>query len=102
MALGAPIAIAALQAKTDAGNTSAKILTFDVNTETAQAIKDGQILLAIDQQPYVQGFMSVAALWLSITNGNDIGGGGPVLTGPSVVDQSNIDAILPFAQNNRR
>ena len=102
VALGAPIAIAALQAQTDAGNTSAKILTFDLNTETAQAIKDGKILLAIDQQPYVQGFMSVAALWLSITNGNDIGGGGPVLTGPSVVDKSNIDTILPFAQNNRR
>ena len=35
-------------------------------------------------------------------NGNDIGGGKPVLTGPSFVDATNIDVILPFAKNNTR
>jgi simple sugar transport system substrate-binding protein len=46
--------------------------------------------------------MAVTSLWLNLTNGNDIGGGGPVLTGPSLVDESNIDQILEFAQNNTR
>jgi simple sugar transport system substrate-binding protein len=46
--------------------------------------------------------MSVTALWLNITNGNDIGGGGPVLTGPSLVDKTNIAQILPYTKNNRR
>ena len=31
-----------------------------------------------------------------------IGGGQAVLTGPSFVDESNIDVILPFAENNTR
>ena len=44
----------------------------------------------------------MTSLYLKVKNGNDIGGGGPVLTGPSFVDQSNIDLILPFAENNTR
>ena len=40
--------------------------------------------------------MAVEALWLNLTNGNDLGGGKPVLTGPSFVDKTNIDQILPY------
>jgi simple sugar transport system substrate-binding protein len=99
--LGAPIALAALQGEGSASNT-AKIITFDLNLDAAQAIKDGKIEFSVDQQPYVQGFMAVTALWFNITNGNDIGGGKPTLTGPSIVDSTNIDKILPFTKNNRR
>lgn len=99
--LGAPIALAALDAKGDAGS-EAEVVTFDLNADVAQAIADGDIAFSIDQQPYVQGFMAVQSLWAYLSNGNDIGGGGPVLTGPSFVDAENIDTILPFAQKNTR
>jgi simple sugar transport system substrate-binding protein len=99
--LGAPFALAALQAEQSAGST-AKVVTFDLNQDAAQAIKDGKIAFAVDQQPYVQGYQSVLMLWMNITNGNDLGGGGPVLTGPSIVDSTNIDQILPYTKNNRR
>ena len=99
--LGAPIALAALQAQ-EAANNTAKIATFDLNQEAAQAIKDGKILFSVDQQPYVQGYLAVESLWLNLTNGNDIGGGKPVLTGPSIVDSTNIDQILPYTANNKR
>ncbi|WP_219417568.1 substrate-binding domain-containing protein [Pseudonocardia nigra] len=99
--LGAPYAVAALQAKTDAGS-EASVVTFDLNSEVAQLIADGEIAFSVDQQPYVQGFMAVQSLWMNLTNGNDIGGGQPVLTGPSFVDASNIEQILPYAQNNTR
>jgi simple sugar transport system substrate-binding protein len=99
--LGAPIALAALQAQEASSNT-AKLVTFDLNQEAAQAIKDGKIQFSIDQQPYVQGYMAVTMLWMNITNGNDIGGGKPTLTGPSIVDSTNIDQILPYTANNRR
>ena len=46
--------------------------------------------------------MAVTMLWMSITNGNDIGGGKPTLTGPSIVDKTNIAQILPYTKNNRR
>lgn len=99
--LGAPIAMAAVQSMDQAGSEAA-LITFDLNVEAAQAIQDGRIQFSIDQQPYVQGYMAVESLWLNLTNGNDLGGGQPVRTGPSFVDQSNIEQILPFAQNNTR
>ncbi len=101
VALGAPYALAATQAKADAGS-QAKIVTFDLNADVAQRIQAGDIDFSIDQQPYVQGFMAVQSLWANLSNGNDIGGGGPVLTGPSFVDRDNIGQILPYAQNNTR
>ena len=67
-----------------------------------QAIQDKKIEFSVDQQPYLQGYLAVDSLWLKLTNGNDIGGGKPVLTGPSFVDSSNIDKIAGFAANNTR
>ena len=99
--LGAPIALDALKAM-DAASSKAKLATFDLNVDAAQAIQDGKIQFSIDQQPYVQGYLAVNSLYLNKKNGNDMGGGGPVLTGPSFVDSSNIDVILPFTKNNTR
>jgi simple sugar transport system substrate-binding protein len=99
--LGAPQAVDALKAIEQA-NSSAKVVTFDLNEEAAQDIKDGTIAFSIDQQPYVQGYLAVTSLYLNIKNGNDIGGGKAVLTGPSFVDKDNIDKILPFTKNNTR
>jgi simple sugar transport system substrate-binding protein len=99
--LGAPIALDALKAVDSAGS-KAKLVTFDLNADAAKDIKDGKIEFSIDQQPYVQGYMAVTALYLNKKNGNDVGGGGPVLTGPSFVDKSNIGTILPFAQKGTR
>ncbi len=101
VALGADIALAANQAKADAG-TDTNIATFDLNADVAEQIEQGGILFSVDQQPYVQGYMAVTSLWLNLSNANDIGGGGPVLTGPSVVDESNIGPIIEHAKNNTR
>jgi simple sugar transport system substrate-binding protein len=99
--LGAPIAADALKAM-DASGSSAKLVTFDLNQEVAQSIQDKKIEFSIDQQPYVQGYLAVTSLYLYLKNGNDIGGGKPVLTGPSFVDATNIATILPFTKNNTR
>ncbi|NWJ71417.1 substrate-binding domain-containing protein [Pseudonocardia sp. ICBG1122] len=99
--LGAPVAMAAVQAKAASGS-SAAIATFDLDSDVATAVKDGRIEFSVDQQPYVQGYMAVESLWLAITNGNDLGGGGPVLTGPSLVDAANISRIAEYAARNTR
>jgi simple sugar transport system substrate-binding protein len=99
--LGADIALAAQKSIADAGS-KAQVATFDLNADVAQQIKDGGIAFSVDQQPYVQGYMAVTSLWLNLTNGNDIGGGGPVLTGPSIVDDKNIDPIIAYTKNNTR
>ena len=99
--LGAQIALAALQAE-QSSNSKATIATFDLNQDVAQDIQAKKIAFSVDQQPYVQGYQSVLMLWMNLTNGNDLGGGKPVLTGPSIVDQTNIAQILPYTANNRR
>ena len=99
--MGAPVGLVALQSIGTAGS-KAKVATFDLNLDAANAIKDGKIALAVDAQPYLQGYLAVESLWLYKTNGNIIGGGLSTLTGPAMVDASNIDVILPFAKNHTR
>jgi len=41
-------------------------------------------------------------LLLYLTNGNLLGGGKPVLTGPTIVDRTNIDQIAKFASADTR
>ncbi|HKS45959.1 MAG TPA: substrate-binding domain-containing protein [Amycolatopsis sp.] len=99
--LGAPMAMLAVQAAGGAGST-AKVATFDTNKNLVQAIKDGSVQWAVDQQPYLQGYLAVDSLWLYKFNGNTIGGGKATLTGPAFIDKSNIDAVSQFAANGTR
>jgi simple sugar transport system substrate-binding protein len=99
--LGAPSALDTIKALEGSGS-KAKIGTFDTNPDAAQAVQDGKIQWYIDQQPYLQGYMAITQLYLYKKNGNILGGGKPVLTGPSFVDSSNIGATLPFVKNNTR
>ena len=61
--LDAGVAGAAVQAK-DAAGSQAKIVTFDLNPEVVQAIKDKKVEFSVDQQPYLQGYLAVDSLWL--------------------------------------
>ncbi|MCZ0985626.1 sugar ABC transporter substrate-binding protein [Streptomyces diastatochromogenes] len=100
--LGAPYALTAVQSVGDAGS-KAKVATFDLNNQLTSAIKKGDIEFAVDQQPYLQGYLAVDSLWLYKNNGNYSGGGEqPVLTGPAFVDKSNVDQIAQFAAKGTR
>jgi simple sugar transport system substrate-binding protein len=99
--LGAPVALVAIQAISQA-NSSAKLYTFDTNAEEIAKIKSGAVQWAVDQQPYVQGYESVDSLWLYLTNGDLLGGGQTVLTGPSFIDASNVEQVATYAERGTR
>jgi ABC-type sugar transport system substrate-binding protein len=100
--LGAPFALTAVQAVSDAGS-QAKVATFDTNEELIGAIQSGDVQWAVDQQPYLQGYLAVDGLWLYEFNGNVSGGSEePVLTGPSFITKDNVDDIAKFAENGTR
>ncbi|MFE9111060.1 sugar ABC transporter substrate-binding protein [Streptomyces collinus] len=100
--LAAPVALTATRAVSD-GGSKAKVATFDLNKELVKAIQGGSILFAVDQQPYLQGYLAVDSLWLYKNNGNYSGGGvAPVLTGPAFVDKSNVAAVAAFAARGTR
>jgi simple sugar transport system substrate-binding protein len=99
--LGAQFALLAIQAENQSHST-AKIYTFDTSAAEIAKIKSGQVVWAIDQQPYLQGYLSVDSLWLFLTNGDLIGGGQTVYTGPAFVDSTNVDKIAQYAARGTR
>ncbi|EFP58583.1 MULTISPECIES: sugar ABC transporter substrate-binding protein [unclassified Dermacoccus] len=101
LGLGGPYAMAATKSVKDA-SSDAKVYTFDTSNEVLGAIKAGTIQWAVDQQPYLQGYLAVDALWLRKNNGNIVGGGQPVLTGPAFIDKSNVADVEKYAKSGRR
>lgn len=79
-----------------------KIASFDLNGELAQTIIDGKVQFTVDQQPWLQGYGAVDALWQVTRGGFKIGGGQLVLTGPAIVDKSNATPVLKFAKDGIR
>jgi simple sugar transport system substrate-binding protein len=100
--LGAPYALHALQSVADAGS-QAKVGTFDMNKEAIQAVKDGKLVFSVDQQPFLQGYLSVDQIWLYLQNGNVIGvGQRAVQTGPNIVTRENVADVEKFANQGTR
>ena len=99
--LGAPIALIAIQAIQSA-KSSAKLYTFDTNAAEIAKIKSGEVQWAVDQQPYVQGYLSIDSLWLYLTNGDILGGGQTTLTGPSFIDSTNVGKVAAYAERGTR
>ena len=99
--LGAPVALVAIQSINSAHST-AKLYTFDTNAALIAKIKSGAVQWAVDQQPYLQGYLAVDSLWLYLTNGNVIGGGVTVLTGPAFIDASNVAKVAQYAEAGNR
>ena len=67
--------------------------TFDMSPAVLDRIQAGTQTMAIDQQPYLQGFLATSMLAAHIDFGTKLATD-PVLTGPAIVDQSNIENAL--------
>jgi simple sugar transport system substrate-binding protein len=87
---GATPAIAALKQL----GSNVKLATFDLSKDVLNAIKAGDMLFAIDQQQYLQGYLPIVFLTYNNLYGLIPGGGQPVLTGPGIVDKTNVDKVI--------
>lgn len=67
--------------------------TFDMSPSVLDRIAAGTQTMAIDQQPYLQGFLATATLFQHLAFGTQLATA-PVLTGPAIVDASNIELAL--------
>jgi simple sugar transport system substrate-binding protein len=100
--LGAQFALAAVKSVKAAGS-KAQVATFDLNSGLVKSVQNGDVQFAVDQQPYLQGYLAVDSLWLYHSNGNFSGGGtAPVLTGPAFVTKENVASVAKFAANGTR
>ncbi|GAA2536144.1 MULTISPECIES: substrate-binding domain-containing protein [Streptomyces] len=99
---GADYALTAVDAVEEA-DSDARVATFDLSEDLVDAVRGGNVQFAVDQQPYLQGYLAVDALWLYRTNGNVSGGGvAPVLTGPAFVTRADAASVAGFAANGTR
>ena len=99
LTLNPAVAAAAVAAK---GTSKATIATFDVSADVIRDVQQGKIAFAVDQQPYLQGYLPVNFLYLYATNGDVVGGGRPVLTGPGFVTKANAAQVARYAQRGTR
>ena len=96
---GAKPALQALQSMNKLG--SIKLATFDLSPEVLTAIQQGQMLFAIDQQQYEQGYLPIVLLKLYTSNLNTIAN--PVLmTGPGFVTSDNAARVIDLSKAGTR
>ena len=99
--LGAPFTLTIASAVQETGHP-AKVASFDLNPDLARSIADGSVLFTVDQQPWLQGYGAVEAIWQHTRGGFEVGGGQPVLTGPAIIDGSNAGNVLDYARDGIR
>lgn len=100
--LGPTGAAPALQVLTDEGKLGQiKLATFDLSPEVLQGIVDGNVLFAIDQQQYMQGYLPIVYLTLYLQNLNTPGET-VILTGPGFVTAENAASIIELSAQGTR
>ena len=84
----------AASAAVDAAQLTGKIHvgTMEISKVALQQIKDGKIDFLINEQPYLDGYYGVLFAYQYAKYG--LAPVGPVNTGPSIVDKSNVEKIL--------
>jgi len=96
---GAAPAMAALESMGKSGTIP--LATFDLSPEVLQGIVDGNVLFAIDQQQYLQGYLPVVFLTLYNRNLNTVAS--PlIMTGPGFVTADNAERVIQLAEAGTR
>jgi simple sugar transport system substrate-binding protein len=78
-----------------------KLGGFDMNKTILDRVQNGTQLFAIDQQPYLQGFLATSVLHSHAAFGTNVPTS-PILTGPAIVDTSNVKQTLAGAAQGTR
>jgi simple sugar transport system substrate-binding protein len=97
---GAAPALKALADTSKAGKV--KIGTFDLSEAVLTSIDKGEMLFAIDQQQYLQGYLPIVFLTLYKLFLLMPGGGQPVLTGPALVLKDTAARVIDLSKKGIR
>lgn len=96
----AAVALGVIEAKTAADRTDVHLVTFDINDSILAGVQDGTIDFAIDQQQFWRGYIPVLLLVHHVRYGLVMSNN--FLTGPNIVDQSNVEAIISLVAESIR
>ena len=101
LGVGPNVAVRAVEAGTQAGR-ELYIGGFDISSDLIAQIEQGNIHFTVDQQQYLQGYLTIVFLYLNATNLNTVGGGLPVLTGPGFVTTDNVADVKRLVEEGTR
>jgi simple sugar transport system substrate-binding protein len=93
------VAAGVVEARQAAGS-SAHVAAFDLNTNDLAAVKQGTMDFVVDQQEFWRGYIPVLLLAHNVEFGMIMANN--FLTGPSIVDSSNVDAVQKLVSLNIR
>jgi len=102
LTLGPSVTTSALAALAEHGGDDVVYGTFDLTADVLAAIDAGRMAFAIDQQPYLQGYLAVVSLVKYLEAGVLAGGGQLVRTGPAFVTRENAAAVIELAERGIR
>ncbi|MGH2950324.1 MAG: substrate-binding domain-containing protein, partial [Solirubrobacteraceae bacterium] len=97
---GAAPALAALRA--GGALDSVRLATFDLSPEVLEAVRDGDMLFAVDQQPYLQGYLPIILLAERARHLLFPASGGLVPTGPEFVTAENAARVIELSRRGFR
>ena len=102
LTLGPTGAAPALAALEDSGQLGEILLgTFDLSPEVLEAVRDGNMLFAIDQQQYLQGYLPVVLLTLYTENLNTVAND-VIMTGPGFVVADTAARVIDLSAAGTR
>jgi simple sugar transport system substrate-binding protein len=79
-----------------------KVATFDLGPDVLDAVRGGRLLFAVDQQPYLQGYLPVVMLTEQARFGLFPARGEVVPTGPSFVTQADAPKVIELSRRSIR
>ncbi len=74
--------------------------TFDMTTDTLNAIKAGQLLSTVDQQEYLQGYLGIE--FLDLYHKYLLKPSSDIKTGPFLVTKDNVDEVIKLVAEGYR
>ena len=78
------------------------LATFDLSPEVLEAIRDRELLFAVDQQPYLQGYLPIVLLAERARHGLFPARGELIPTGPEFVTAENADRVIELSRRGVR
>ncbi len=100
MALGASTAGEPAVAAAKASGRDVNVATFDLSAGFLQSIVDGDAAFALDQQQYLQGYMSVSVMALQAKYG--LMPGADIASGPNLITSDKAAQVIDLAAQGIR
>jgi simple sugar transport system substrate-binding protein len=102
LSLNATSGLQVVQAAREAGMERMPIAAFDLAPDVLHAVKSGDILFAVDQQAYLQGYLPIVLLTQRARYGVFPGQGDVLPTGPNFVTRDEVDRVIELSRRSIR